>query len=63
MKERSFTVNELYAASEIFFTGTTTEVRPTVEIDGRTVGDGTTGPVTQLLSEAYTKRVANIGSS
>ena len=63
MKERSFTVNELYAASEIFFTGTTTEVRPTVEIDGRTVGNGNPGPVTQLLSEAYKKRVDNIGSA
>ena len=61
MKERSFTVDELYAANEIFFTGTTTEVRPTVEIDGRTVGDGSPGPVTQLLSEAYTKRVDKIG--
>ena len=62
IRERSFTVNELYAASEIFFTGTTTEVRPTVEIDGRTVGEGTPGSITQLLSEAYKNRVDGIGS-
>ena len=29
---------ELYSADEVFFTGTTTEVRPSVEVDGRAIG-------------------------
>ena len=36
--ERAFTRDMLYAASEIFLTGTATEVTPVREIDGRLVG-------------------------
>ncbi|MGI9625658.1 MAG: aminotransferase class IV, partial [Longimicrobiales bacterium] len=53
VEERSIPVSELYEADEVFFTGTTTEVRPTVEVDGRTVGDGTVGPVARKLFEAF----------
>ena len=37
-RERAFTADELRDADEIFFTGTTTEIRPTVELDGRPWG-------------------------
>ena len=57
-RERAFTVDELRGAEEIFFTGTTTEVRPTVELDGRTVGSGRPGEITRALSEAYRRAVA-----
>ena len=40
-------------ADEIFFTGTTTEVRPTVRLDGEPVGDGKVGPVAKSLCEAF----------
>ena len=40
-------------AEEIFFTGTTTEVRPTVRLDGEPVGDGKVGPVAKALYEAF----------
>jgi branched-subunit amino acid aminotransferase/4-amino-4-deoxychorismate lyase len=40
---RPIQVEELAHAEEAFFTGTTTEVRPTVRIDGRTVGNGRPG--------------------
>ena len=58
---RPLQLEELWDADETFFTGTTTEVRPTVEIDGRTIGDGRPGPVTRRIMEAYlesTDRVA-----
>lgn len=57
-RERTFTADELRAADEIFFTGTTTEIRPTVELDGRPVGSGRPGEITRALSDAYRRAVA-----
>lgn len=56
-EERPYSLSELYDADEIFFTGTTTEIRPTVELDGRTVGVGSPGPRTRELHERYRRRV------
>ncbi|MCY3704639.1 MAG: D-amino acid aminotransferase [Gammaproteobacteria bacterium] len=52
---RPLAVEELASASEAFLTGTTTEVHPIVEIDGRPVGDGRVGPLAKRLSEAFRK--------
>jgi D-alanine transaminase len=57
VEERPIQVEELAWADEAFFTGTTTEVRPTVRVDGRDVGDGRVGPVTRRLFEALLERV------
>ena len=51
--ERAIPVEEMRRADEIFFTGTTTEVRPTVTLDGQPVGDGTVGPVARALYQAF----------
>lgn len=59
--ERTIPVDELYGADEVFFTGTTTEVRPTVRIDGRTIGDGATGPVARRLFDAFLSSVTPSG--
>ena len=53
VEERSIPLAELYRADEVFFTGTTTEVRPTVEVDGRQIGNGTVGPVSRRLFDAF----------
>ncbi|MCY4571407.1 MAG: aminotransferase class IV [Gemmatimonadetes bacterium] len=53
VEERTIPLPELYLADEVFFSGTTTEVRPVVEIDGRRVGDGTVGPVVRRLYEGF----------
>jgi len=58
VEERAIPLEEMREADEIFFTGTTTEVRPTVELDGRPVGDGTVGPVAKALYEAFKAGVA-----
>jgi D-alanine transaminase len=50
---RPIFIEELAGAEEAFMTGTTTEVRPLVRIDGRPVGDGRVGPVTRRLYEAF----------
>jgi D-alanine transaminase len=54
--ERPIQVEELARAEEAFFTGTTTEIRPTVQIDGRAVGDGRVGPVASRLFDAFLER-------
>ncbi|MDW8359836.1 MAG: branched-chain amino acid transaminase [Candidatus Caldarchaeum sp.] len=51
--ERPITRTELYTADELFFTGTAVEILPILEVDGRTVGDGSAGPVTKQLTEKY----------
>lgn len=57
VEERPIQVEELTRADETFFTGTTTEIRPTVAIDGRPVGAGEVGPVTRRLFDAFLERV------
>ena len=53
VEERPVLLEEMRGADEIFFTGTTTEVRPTVRLDGEPVGDGKVGPVAKALYEAF----------
>lgn len=51
--ERALHHKDLTRASEAFLTATTQELTPLVEVDGRAVGDGTPGPVTRRLQEAF----------
>lgn len=53
VEERPLLVEELGEVDELFLTGTTTEVRPLVSVDGAAVGTGTPGPVTRRLFAAY----------
>ena len=53
VEERPVLLEEMRGADEIFFTGTTTEVRPTVRLDGEPIGNGNVGPVTKVLHEAF----------
>lgn len=57
VEERAIQLEELRDAEEAFYTGATAEVRPCVQIDGRSVGDGRVGPVTRELSEAFLELV------
>ncbi len=58
IKERAIMAEELATADEAFFTGTTGEVRPCVEIDGRPIGDGRVGPITRALSQGFRETIA-----
>ncbi|MDQ3885069.1 MAG: branched-chain amino acid transaminase [Thermoproteota archaeon] len=46
---RDISRDELYTANEVFVTGTAAEIKPVVEIDNRTIGDGKTGERTEQL--------------
>lgn len=51
--EKRITRDEVYVADEAFFTGTAAEVVPIRELDGRTIGSGSRGPLTQQLQTMY----------
>ena len=53
VEERAIPVEELREAEEVFFAGTTTEIRPTVRVDGRPVGSGRVGTVTRRLFDDF----------
>ena len=57
--ERSIDRGELYAADEIFFTGTAAGIAYVATIDRRTVGDGKMGPISKRLSDIYQRSVRN----
>ncbi|MBK8971911.1 MAG: branched-chain amino acid transaminase [Hahellaceae bacterium] len=51
--EKKITRDEVYIADEAFFTGTAAEVTPISELDGRKIGAGRRGPVTEKLQSLY----------
>jgi D-alanine transaminase len=57
IREEAVAVAELPEASEVFLTGTTTDVMPVVRLDGRPVGDGRPGPVARQLHERLRERM------
>ncbi|MFT6339964.1 MAG: branched-chain amino acid aminotransferase [Alcanivorax sp.] len=53
VREKRITRDELYIADEAFFTGTAAEVMPIRELDGRIIGEGKRGPITEQLQAVY----------
>ena len=59
--EADLTMEDFYRADEVFCTGTMGELAAVTTIDGRTVGNGQIGEMTQRLSEQYALRTATEG--
>jgi branched-chain amino acid aminotransferase len=55
--EKRITRDEVYVADEAFFTGTAAEVTPIRELDNRSIGEGTRGPITEKLQSMYFDQV------
>src|SRR5690625_2048722 len=53
IEERPFTIEEAQGAEEAFITSASTFVYPVVEIDGKSVGNGTPGRIAPRLRELY----------
>jgi len=53
IREKRITRDEVYVADEAFFTGTAAEVTPIRELDGRAIGTGSRGPITEKLQTKY----------
>ncbi|KAJ9131506.1 hypothetical protein P3X46_035161 [Hevea brasiliensis] len=61
LEERRISLSEFHTADEVWTTGTMGELTPVVKIDGREIGDGKVGPVTQRLQNAYKKLTEESG--
>jgi len=55
--EKSFSLVQAYSAEEAFVTGTFGGIIPVVETDGRTIGTGECGTMTQRLQRLYKDRL------
>ncbi len=55
-REDPIYLQELASAEELFLAGTTLEIMPIVEVDGRPVGNGRPGPVQQQLQDLFRRR-------
>jgi len=53
---------EFYRSDEVFCTGTMGELAAVVRIDGRSIGSGQAGPMTQRLSELFRERTRTEGT-
>jgi branched-chain amino acid aminotransferase len=51
--EKNFSLVEAYSADEAFLTGTFGAQTPVAQIDGRVIGDGRPGPVTERIQGLY----------
>jgi len=53
VRQKNFSLTEVYGASEAFVTGTFAGLAPVAEIDGRVIGDGQRGPMVEKLQQLY----------
>jgi branched-chain amino acid aminotransferase len=61
--EGRITRDQLWLGDEVFFTGTAAEVTPVREVDNRTVGDGTVGPLTKRIQQRFFEVVRGADTS
>jgi branched-chain amino acid aminotransferase len=53
VQSRPMTRDDVYLADEAFFSGTAAEITPIRELDGRVIGSGRRGPVTEKIQTAF----------
>lgn len=51
---------DLFGADEAFYTSTTREIVPIVQVDDRRIGDGLVGPITRKLLAEYRRQAARL---
>ncbi len=57
IRESDMTRYDVWVADECFLTGSGAEVIPAVKLDGRVIGSGKPGPITQQVLAAFRRRV------
>lgn len=58
VRETDLARGALYTGDEMFLTGTAAEVTPIRSVDGRSVGDGSRGPITKKAQEMFAAAAA-----
>lgn len=56
--QQAVTVDQLFAADEVFTCGTGSRLQAVTHIEGRPIADGRIGPVTRRLHSAYMRHIA-----
>ncbi len=56
--EKPYSLTDVYSADEAFVTGTFGSLTPVISVDGRGIGEGAPGPVTERLTALYKQAVA-----
>lgn len=59
VREHDFTLAEVYSASEAFVTGTLGGITPVTQVDGKKIGQGQPGPVTQRIADLYAEFISS----
>lgn len=59
---RDLSLTEVFRADEMFCTGTMGELATVSEVDGRTIGSGHLGPITQVLAESFRELTSREGT-
>jgi branched-chain amino acid aminotransferase len=62
LREGDWTLTHVYNAEEVFVTGTMGGLTPVTAVDGRQIGTGTPGPVSEALQIAYAELTARSGT-
>ncbi len=62
VQEVPFTRHDVYVCDECFLTGTAAEIIPVVEVDGRVIGNGSPGPVTERLMKLFREIASSEGA-
>ncbi len=62
VRESDMTRYDVWCADECFLTGTGAEVIPVVKLDGREIGAGKPGPITQRILTAFRQLVVTDGT-
>jgi branched-chain amino acid aminotransferase len=63
VEECRITRDQLWLADEVFLTGTAAEITPVREVDNRTIGSGTVGPITAKIQARFFDVVRGSDSS
>jgi branched-chain amino acid aminotransferase len=58
VRQKNFSLIDVYGADEAFVTGTFAGLAPVREIDGRIIGDGERGPMVEKLQQLYLEMLA-----
>jgi branched-chain amino acid aminotransferase len=62
IRETDMTRYDVWCADECFLTGTGAEVIPVVKLDGRQIGSGKPGSITQRILDSFRRRVLTEGT-
>jgi len=62
VREANMTRYDVWCADECFLTGSGAEVVPVVKLDGRVIGSGKPGPITQQILASFRRRVRTEGT-